>query len=59
MRTQKCDESTTIDQEIRKEISSIKFESDEIDIQTVYFGLSFRRFLEEFDFFANFNCRMY
>jgi hypothetical protein len=57
MKTQECDEPTMIDQGIRigigmrKEIPGMKFESDEVDGQTVSVGLSFCRFVERFDCF--------
>jgi hypothetical protein len=46
-----CDELAMINQGIGKEMPKMKFESNEIDGQTVYFDLSFRRFVEEFDCF--------
>jgi hypothetical protein len=46
---QKRDECTKIAQRMRGDKSGMKFESDEIDNQTVWFGLIFSRFVEEFD----------
>jgi hypothetical protein len=51
VKTQECDELAMIDKGIRKEKSKLKFESDEVDCETVYFGLNFWGFVEEFDCF--------
>jgi hypothetical protein len=55
MKTQECDESGIIDHEIGKEISRMKFESNQVDEQTFHFHLhlhlSFGRNVERFDFF--------
>jgi hypothetical protein len=58
MKTQKCDEFIMIDKGIEKEISKMKFESDKVGGQTVYFGLNFCQFIEEFDCFQTsiFGC---
>jgi hypothetical protein len=48
MKPQECNESAMIDQIIGKDISWMKFEPNGIDCQTISFGLTFCRFVEEF-----------
>jgi hypothetical protein len=50
-KTQKCDESAIIDLRIGKEKSKMKFESNEIDGQTIYLRMSLCGIVEEFNCF--------
>jgi hypothetical protein len=53
MKTQQLDKSTTIGQQIGKEMSTIRSESNQADEQSVHFSLSFCRFVEGFGCLQN------
>jgi hypothetical protein len=53
IKTQKCNELTKIDKGIGNGIFWRIFKSNLKEGQTVYFGLSFCRFVEKFNFYEN------
>jgi hypothetical protein len=51
MKTQEYDELAMVGKGIGRQISKTKLKSNEIDDQTVYFGLTICRFVEKLDCF--------